>query len=32
VLDLSMAAASYLGIGLSPVQAEVLVPGDGSPG
>jgi rare lipoprotein A (peptidoglycan hydrolase) len=32
VLDLSMAAASYLGIGLSPVQADVLVPADGSPG
>ena len=32
VLDLSMAAASYLGIGLSPVQADVLVPAVGSPG
>jgi len=32
VLDLSMAPASYLGIGLSPVQADVLVPADGSPG
>ena len=32
VLDLSMAAASHLGIGLSPVQADVLVPADGSPG
>ena len=31
VLDLSMAPASYLGIGLSPVQADVLVPADGSP-
>ena len=32
VLDLSMAAASYLGIGLSPVRADVLVPVGGSPG
>jgi rare lipoprotein A (peptidoglycan hydrolase) len=32
VLDLSMAAASYLGVGLSPVQADVLVPVGSIPG
>jgi peptidoglycan hydrolase CwlO-like protein len=32
VLDLSMAAASYLGIGLSPVRADVLVPAAGIAG
>jgi peptidoglycan hydrolase CwlO-like protein len=32
VLDLSAAAASYLGIGLSPVQADVLVPVGDIPG
>ncbi|HSL68003.1 MAG TPA: RlpA-like double-psi beta-barrel domain-containing protein [Actinomycetota bacterium] len=32
VLDLSLAAAGYLGIGLSPVRADVLVPAAGIPG
>jgi len=32
VLDLSIAAASYLGVGLSPVRADVLVPAEGIPG
>jgi peptidoglycan hydrolase CwlO-like protein len=32
VLDLSMAAASYLGVGVSPVRADVLVPVGGIPG
>jgi peptidoglycan hydrolase CwlO-like protein len=32
VLDLSMAAASYLGVGLSPVRADVLVPVGSIPG
>jgi peptidoglycan hydrolase CwlO-like protein len=32
VLDLSLSAASYLGIGLSPVRADVLVPGAGIAG
>lgn len=32
VLDLSMAAASYLGVGLSPMRADVLVPVDAIPG
>ena len=32
VLDLSIAAASYLGVGLSPVRADILVPVEGIPG
>jgi peptidoglycan hydrolase CwlO-like protein len=32
VLDLSMAAANYLGIGLSPVQADILLPAADIPG
>ena len=32
VLDLSMAAASYLGVSLSPVRGDVLVPVSGLPG
>jgi len=32
VLDLSMAAASYLGVVVSPVRADVLVPGGSIPG
>ena len=32
VLDLSIAAASYLGVGMSPVRADILVPVEGIPG
>ncbi len=31
VIDLSQAAAQYLGVGVSWVHAEILVPGDGAP-
>jgi rare lipoprotein A (peptidoglycan hydrolase) len=32
VIDLSMAAAQYLGVGVSYVSADILVPTDGIPG